>query len=317
MKKSSPNITALILVVFSLIISCFIFNNIFSFIILLFTTFSLVYINGYYRYSYFKKQKCKVLYGIRRLYRSIPIYDVEFCKIEKIEKSDYIIVFLIIPILLVMILFAVGPINEKLLEYNVISKNNYISIKEAIYLSYIYIFILLFKDLKSIGKLIFKNKVLFIEVKLFTITNEIENKECKLYHKEIYLMECVYKEFSLIDLKREKIHLEGKLERERKPAFYDTYILPLTVIFATGILSLVSSYITIFMFSKGTENNLGEALKSYAFIAVVVLITLFFFSYMIKKVSCNDVGYLKSRILVVENLILNKEKEKTILTKDS
>jgi len=49
--------------------------------------------------------------------------------------------------------------------------------------------------------------------------------------------------------------LEGKFERAKKPAFYDVYILPLIIIFVSGMLSIISAYINTFMFSIGTADN--------------------------------------------------------------
>lgn len=310
-KKSfySSCITNLVLIIVTCIPVFCLFNSLDQVIIAIIVSISLVYLKGYYRYIYFKNNKGTVSYEIKKLFGFIPIYDAKFVKKEVVRKEDYIIINLIIPIFLISFLFSILQLSNLLLINKLLNMNTHEAIKYSIFVLFLFVFIFELGDLKSIILLYFNSKILFIEMLDFEYKLKALDDKFKPHHSSIYLIEKDYKDYLVKDLKREKIRLEGKLEREKKPAFYDMYILPLIVIFVSGILSIISSYINTFMFSKGNVDSLNAALRAYIMFALMLLGTTFFASFMIRKVSYNSIEDLKSRILVIEERIIQIDQE--------
>ncbi|KAB3535626.1 hypothetical protein F8154_05710 [Alkaliphilus pronyensis] len=250
-----------------------------------------------------------VSYSTRYVFGFIPIYDVKFNKKEKVEKTDYFISFSIVSILLFMTMRTIGFLNDLLISKEIITNKSYDSVGHAFLMLTIVILAVLMTDIINFMKLLFKHRVLFIEIKDFKITPVEEENIYKQHHKSIYLMQYNYSEYLLKDLKREKFYLEGKLEEVKKPAFYDVHVLPLIVIFVSGILSVINLYIDNFIMYKRNYDVLDEALIAYTLFAFMVLTIVMFVSFMARKASYNNIKDLKTRILVIDDLISKKQQK--------
>jgi hypothetical protein len=303
MRKSiSPKFTILMLITIVIILHFTLLKSIYASLIILVFAIGVVYLNGLYRYSYFKNRKQNVALASRRILKFLPIYDVKFDSVE-VERIDFLIVFSVVPVILLLMIQPIISTNELLLTKGLINIAIFNSVIYAFYISGIIFVLTLSEDIVKFIKVLCNNKSLFLILEGFSIGKFKDINDYIQHHKHIYLMELDYQSYTLKDLKREKFYLEGKLERARKPAFYDSYVLPLIIIFITGVISLGNMYINNFIISEGDYTVLEVAFSSYAVIASSLLMFVLLISFMIRKVSYNSIQDLKSRILVIDDII--------------
>lgn len=308
-KIYNPHLIAILSIIGCILLNIFLLNSVYALALLVGNVLAIIYLNGYYRFIFFKNHRNNVSYSCRYILKFIPVYDVKFNSKEKIEKSDYLLVFSIMPILLFILMLQFNSLNDLPIVSKYITSGTIHSVRQSFLISAVFIIILLLNDIINIFKVKFIYRTLFIELEGFNVKKDKNILEYKRHHKQVFLMEHDYIEYSLIDLKKEKFYLEGKLERTRKPAFYDMYVLPLIVLFVSGFLSLISMYIKDFILGNGSIQALKEALFSYSLFASMLLLAILWLSFMFRKVSYNSLQDLKTRILVIDDIIEKKEIE--------
>lgn len=304
------NITLICSIIMIILLYFFKLKSICGSIILFLNLFGIIYVNGYYRYLCYKNQKNKVAYTTRKLFHLFPIYDVSFIKKTKVQTSDYLMIYFLLPIALLLFnIIVIDSSNDLSPIKGLLSHKTQDAIYLVSILSSFLIILSLFNDIKIFFTLIKNYKALFIEVKGFTV-KICDEKNYKYHHKSIVLMERNYEDYSILDLKREKYHLEGTLERAKKPAFYDVYVLPLIILLTSGIFSIINSFIIKFIIEDGNSNTLKYALGTYMLFAAHILLFVLYISFIIRKASYNSIQDLKSRILVIDDLIDSKKEKR-------
>lgn len=306
-KFYNPHLTAILLIIVCIFLNIFLLNSVYALVLIVGNLLAVIYLNGYYKFIFFKNHRHNVSYSCRYILKFIPVYDVKFGTKEKIEKTDYLLVFSIIPILLIILMLQFNSLNKLPIVSKYITPETIHSVRQSFIISALFILILLLNDIINIFKVIFIHRTLFLELEGYNVKKDETILEYKRHHKHVFLMEHDYIDYSFIDLKREKFYLEGKLERIRKPAFYDMYVLPLVVLFVSGFLSLVTMYIKDFILGDGSIQAFKEALLSYSLFASTLLLAILWLSFMFRKVSYNSLQDLRTRILVIDNIIDKKE----------
>jgi len=272
------------------------------------TFIGMIYLNGCYRYKCFKNRRKDVSFCSVKKLGFIPVFDVYFNSKEKIDRPDYLIVYSIIPILLLMIVGAFGVMNNLLISKGVISLITTKSIRQALITSVIIIAFFWIEDMISLIKVLVKFREIFIILDGNKIIG-FDDDNYMYHHKNIIIMEHDYLDYSYKDLKREKFYLEGKLERARKPAFYDVYVLPLMILYTNGFIALVNIYIDNFIISTSNFNVLSDIIIFYSLISSLLLASILYISCVARKVSYESIEDLRSRILVIDDLLEEKYKE--------
>ena len=306
----NPHFTAILLIIVCIVLNIFLLNSVYALILFVGNLLAIIYLNGYCKFTFFKNHRNNVSYSCRYIFKFIPVFDVKFNTKEKVEKTDYLLVFSIIPVLLIIVMLQFISLTELPIMSKYITPETIHSVRQSFLISAVFMIIMLLNDIINIFKVIFIHRTLFLELEGFDVKKDENILEYRRHHKQVFLMEHDYIDYSYVDLKREKFYLEGKLERIRKPAFYDMYVLPLVVLFVSGFLSLVTMYIKDFILGDGSIQAFKEALLSYSIFAATLLLAILWLSFIFRKVSYNSLQDLKTRILVIDNII-DKKKLKT------
>lgn len=270
----------------------------------------ILWLPGYYRFIYYKKYNPnKVKSSKKSIFKIFSVFEPNYKNI-RVEKSDYQFLLMGVYVFISMFFLACKSFNDLPI---VQSHLKYKSANIALLICSIIFIIRGLRDWIVYFKLRFDKDAVFLVLNGFDVVKIIKSKEFKEHHKHIYLMEIYeYKDYSLIDLQREKFYLEGELELQKKPAFFDVYILPLVIALSTGFLTLISMYINQFLFRDGSYDILGYALGAYFLFASLVFLVVANFTYMSRKAPHTSIKNLKTRILVVEYLMQKLEKYDTM-----
>ena len=96
-----------------------------------------------------------------------------------------------------------------------------------------------FKGFKQIIKSVFSTQIVYLRINEFWITEYLEERNCLFHHRHIYMIEQDYRDYSLVDIQREKVYLEGKLEKAKSSGFYEKFVCPLMIFSLGAIVPLI------------------------------------------------------------------------------
>lgn len=302
----SPKMTMIATIIGILAINFYLINNLFiSIMVIIFSSIPIFFV-GYYRYLCFSNKREETVLGIRYLLGFIPVYDMKVKTELRVRKSDFLIshyMMFVIAIVLKTQLDSILSIESvsKLLQPDTLPQMSY-----AFTIFFIILVIIFYQEIWTFLQIIFRYKTVFWKLKDFIEISPIENEGFKYHHKGVFLIEDDYKDYCNMDLIREKIYLEGKLERLRKPAFYDVYVLPLMIIFVTGIISVFNMYISNLVKTDVNHEWMTNVIFMYAQFSITILVVLLSVSFMTRRPSYRNLEDLRTRVLVLENLLSQK-----------
>ncbi len=266
----------------------------------------LVYINEMSINKVFNNIGYKTSLETRQIFNIFPVYDIKFLESVRILKSDYFFIIMLIPVVvLVLHYFMINP-TFILQTIAYVKNQDYFGIIKVYYILFLVV-IFEFRNIMYIirGILKYTSFIIVISNGNEFIFQKVDN--LKAHHRKIFMMENYdYKKYSLQDLIREKIYLEGKMEKRKKAGFYDTYILPILIVFFSSIVSFASNYYSNLLTRVASSYNAGIALKDFFVTTLQFSIPVFLISILFKMPSYRNIADLKTRLLVVEMMIKNK-----------